>query len=236
MKFGVVVFPGSNCDHDALYALGEVLHQPVEFLWHQSEEVNNFDAILLPGGFSYGDYLRTGAIARFSPVMRAVEKFVHSGGLVLGICNGFQVLCEAGLLPGVLQRNAGMKFVCRQVHVRVESIDTPFTGSAAPGQVLKMPIAHGDGNYFCDEATLSGLQRNEQIIFRYSTSDGHVDASANPNGSLANIAGICNRERNVVGLMPHPERAVETALGSADGQVIFRSLIESLLIQAGVSA
>jgi phosphoribosylformylglycinamidine synthase len=236
MKFGVVVFPGSNCDHDALYALGEVLHQPVEFLWHQSEEVNNFDAILLPGGFSYGDYLRTGAIARFSPVMRAVEKFVHSGGLVLGICNGFQILCEAGLLPGVLQRNAGMKFVCRQVHVRVESIDTPFTGSAAPGQVLKMPIAHGDGNYFCDEATLSGLQRNEQIIFRYSTSDGHVDASANPNGSLANIAGICNRERNVVGLMPHPERAVETALGSADGQVIFRSLIESLLIQAGVSA
>jgi phosphoribosylformylglycinamidine synthase len=168
--------------------------------------------------------------------MRAVEKFVHSGGLVLGICNGFQILCEAGLLPGVLQRNAGMKFVCRQVHVRVESIDTPFTGSAAPGQVLKMPIAHGDGNYFCDEATLSGLQRNEQIIFRYSTSDGHVDASANPNGSLANIAGICNRERNVVGLMPHPERAVETALGSADGQVIFRSLIESLLIQAGVSA
>jgi phosphoribosylformylglycinamidine synthase len=236
MKFGVVVFPGSNCDHDALYALGEVLHQPVEFLWHQSEEVNNFDAILLPGGFSYGDYLRTGAIARFSPVMRAVEKFVHSGGLVLGICNGFQILCEAGLLPGVLQRNAGMKFVCRQVHVRVESIDTPFTGPAAPGQVLKMPIAHGDGNYFCDEATLSGLQRNEQIIFRYSTSDGHVDASANPNGSLANIAGICNRERNVVGLMPHPERAVETALGSADGQVIFRSLIESLLIQAGVSA
>ena len=236
MKFGVVVFPGSNCDHDAWYALGEVLHQPVEFLWHQSEEVNNFDAILLPGGFSYGDYLRTGAIARFSPVMRAVEKFAYSGGLVLGICNGFQILCEAGLLPGVLQRNAGMKFICRQVHVRVESIDTPFTGSAAPGQVLKMPIAHGDGNYFCDEATLSELQRNEQIIFRYSTSDGHIDASANPNGSLANIAGICNRERNVVGLMPHPERAVESALGSADGQVIFRSLIESLLIQAGVSA
>jgi phosphoribosylformylglycinamidine synthase subunit PurQ / glutaminase len=236
MKFGVVVFPGSNCDHDAWYALGEVLHQPVEFLWHQSEDVSKFDAILLPGGFSYGDYLRTGAIARFSPVMRAVEKFAHSGGLVLGICNGFQILCEAGLLPGVLQRNAGMKFICRQVHVRVESTDTPFTGAADPGQVLQIPIAHGDGNYFCDEATLEDLQRNEQIIFRYVTPDGRIDASANPNGSLANIAGICNRERNVVGLMPHPERAVEAALGSADGQVIFRSLIESLLLQAGVSS
>jgi phosphoribosylformylglycinamidine synthase len=236
MKFGVVVFPGSNCDHDAWYALGEVLHQPVEFLWHQSEDVSKFDAILLPGGFSYGDYLRTGAIARFSPVMRAVEKFAQSGGLVLGICNGFQILCEAGLLPGVLQRNAGMKFICRQVHVRVESTDTPFTGAADPDQVLQLPIAHGDGNYFCDEATLSELQRNEQIIFRYSTPDGRVEESANPNGSLANIAGICNRERNVVGLMPHPERAVEAALGSADGQVIFRSLIESLLLQAGVSS
>jgi phosphoribosylformylglycinamidine synthase I len=236
MKFGVVVFPGSNCDHDAWYALGEVLHQPVEFLWHQSEDVSKFDAILLPGGFSYGDYLRTGAIARFSPVMRAVEKFAHNGGLVLGICNGFQILCEAGLLPGVLQRNAGMKFICRQVHVRVESTDTPFTGAADPGQVLQIPIAHGDGNYFCDEATLEDLQRNEQIIFRYVTPDGRIDASANPNGSLANIAGICNRERNVVGLMPHPERAVEAALGSADGQVIFRSLIESLLLQAGVSS
>jgi phosphoribosylformylglycinamidine synthase I len=236
MKFGVVVFPGSNCDHDAWYALGEVLHQPVEFLWHQSEDVNKFDAILLPGGFSYGDYLRTGAIARFSPVMRAVEKFAQGGGLVLGICNGFQILCEAGLLPGVLQRNAGMKFICRQVHVRVESTDTPFTGAADPGQVLQIPIAHGDGNYYCDEATLSELQRNEQIIFRYSTPDGRVEESANPNGSLANIAGICNRERNVVGLMPHPERAVEAALGSADGQVIFRSLIESLLLQAGVSS
>ena len=150
MKFGVVVFPGSNCDHDAWYALGEVLHQPVEFLWHQSEEVNGFDAILLPGGFSYGDYLRTGAIARFSPVMRAVEKFARGGGLVLGICNGFQILCEAGLLPGVLQRNAGMRFVCRQVHIRVETTDTPFTSAAKPGQVLQIPIAHGDGNYFCD--------------------------------------------------------------------------------------
>jgi phosphoribosylformylglycinamidine synthase I len=236
MKFGVVVFPGSNCDHDACYALGEVLHQPVEFLWHQSEQVNGIDAILLPGGFSYGDYLRTGAIARFSPVMRAVEEFARGGGLVLGVCNGFQILCEAGLLPGVLQRNAGMRFVCRQVHIRVETIETPFTAAAKTGQVLQMPIAHGDGNYFCDPATLADLERNHQIVFRYTRPDGREDAAANPNGSLANIAGICNRERNVVGLMPHPERAVETALGSADGRVIFRSLIESLTRRAVVSA
>ena len=236
MKFGVVVFPGSNCDHDAWYALGEVLHQPVEFLWHQSEDVNGFDTILLPGGFSYGDYLRTGAIARFSPVMRAVEKFARGGGLVLGVCNGFQILCEAGLLPGVLQRNAGMRFVCRQVHVRVETTDTPFTAAAKPAQVLQMPIAHGDGNYFCEPATLANLERNRQIVFRYTTPDGREDAAANPNGSLANIAGICNQERNVVGLMPHPERAVETALGSADGLVILRSLIESLKRQTAILA
>jgi phosphoribosylformylglycinamidine synthase I len=236
MKFGVVVFPGSNCDHDAWYALGEILHQPVEFLWHQSEQVNGFDAILLPGGFSYGDYLRTGAIARFSPVMRAVEEFARDGGLVLGVCNGFQILCEAGLLPGVLQRNAGMRFVCKQVHVRVETTDTPFTSLGTRGQVLQMPIAHGDGNYFCDEATLAELERNQQIVFRYTTPDGREDAAANPNGSLANIAGVCNRERNVVGLMPHPERAVEKPLGSADGLVILRSLIESLARRAVVSA
>ena len=236
MKFGVVVFPGSNCDHDAWYALGEVLHQPVEFLWHQSEQVNGFDAILLPGGFSFGDYLRTGAIARFSPVMRAVEKFARGGGFVLGVCNGFQILCEAGLLPGVLQRNAGMRFVCKQVHVRVETTDTPFTAAAKPGQVLQMPIAHGDGNYFCDPATLAELERDHQIVFRYTTPDGREDAAANPNGSLANIAGVCNRERNVMGLMPHPERAVEAALGSADGLVILRSLIESLVRRAVVSA
>jgi len=236
MKFGVVVFPGSNCDHDAFHALGQVLHQPVEFLWHQSQQISGFDAILLPGGFSYGDYLRTGAIARFSPVMRAVEKFARDGGLVLGICNGFQILCEAGLLPGVLQRNAGMRFVCRQVHIRVETTDTPFTAAARSGQVLQIPIAHGDGNYFCDAATLAELERNQQIVFRYTTPDGREDATANPNGSVANIAGVCNRERNVLGLMPHPERAVEAALGSSDGLVIFRSLIESLTRQAGVSA
>jgi phosphoribosylformylglycinamidine synthase subunit PurQ / glutaminase len=236
MKFGVVVFPGSNCDHDAFYALGQVLHQPVEFLWHQSQQVSGFDAIILPGGFSYGDYLRTGAIARFSPVMRAVERFARAGGLVLGICNGFQILCEAGLLPGVLQRNAGLRFVCRQVHIRVETTDTPFTAAATTGQVLQIPIAHGEGNYFCDAATLADLERNHQIVFRYTAADGREGAAANPNGSLANIAGVCNRERNVLGLMPHPERAVEAALGSDDGLVIFRSLIESLMRQAAISA
>jgi len=236
MKFGVVVFPGSNCDHDAYHALGQVLHQQVEFLWHQSEQVAGFDAIVLPGGFAYGDYLRTGAIARFSPVMRGVEKFARTGGLVLGICNGFQILCEAGLLPGVLTRNAGLRFVCRQVFVRVENTETPFTGEAKSGQVLKMPIAHAEGNYFCDEATLAELERNRQIVFRYTTPEGHEEAAANPNGSLANIAGICNRERNVMGLMPHPDRSVEAALGSTDGLVIFRSLIQSLARQVTVSA
>jgi len=236
MKFGVVVFPGSNCDHDAWHALGAVLRQPVEFLWHQSEQLNGFDAILLPGGFSYGDYLRTGAIARFSPVMRAVEKFARGGGLVLGICNGFQILCEAGLLPGVLQRNAGMRFVCRQVHIRVETRDTPFTCAAKHNQVLKIPIAHGDGNYYCDSATLADLERNRQIVFRYTTPEGREDEAANPNGSLANIAGVSNRERNVLGLMPHPERAVEAPLGSADGLVILRSLVESLTRKATASA
>jgi len=236
MKFGVVVFPGSNCDHDAYHALGQVLHQQVEFLWHQSEQVAGFDAIVLPGGFAYGDYLRTGAIARFSPVMRAVEKFARAGGLVLGICNGFQILCEAGLLPGVLTRNAGLRFICRQVHIRVETTDTPFTVEAKSGQVLKMPIAHAEGNYFCDEATLAELERNRQIVFRYTTPEGREDAAANPNGSLANIAGICNRERNVMGLMPHPDRSVEAALGSTDGLVIFRSLIQSLMRQSTVSA
>src|SRR5450759_1869034 len=236
MKFGVVVFPGSNCDLDAFYALGEVLHQPVEFLWHQSEQVTGFDAIVLPGGFSYGDYLRTGAIARFSPVMRAVEKFAHAGGLVLGICNGFQILCEAGLLPGALRRNAGLRFICRQVHIRVETTDTPFTSAAKPGQVLQVPIAHAEGNYFCEEATLAELERNRQIVFRYTTPEGREEAAANPNGSLANIAGICNRERNVLGLMPHPERSVEAELGSPDGLVIFRSLIESFMQRAAIAA
>jgi phosphoribosylformylglycinamidine synthase subunit PurQ / glutaminase len=232
MKFGVVQFPGSNCDDDAVYALGSVIGQPVELIWHQSENVSGFDALVIPGGFSYGDYLRTGAIARFSPVMKAVGRFARSGGLVLGVCNGFQILLEAGLLPGAMLRNQRLRFLCRRVHIRVETTDTPFTCAARPGQILKMPIAHMDGNYFCDAATHAELERNHQIVFRYVHPDGRDagvdDFEANPNGSLAAIAGICNRERNVAGLMPHPERAVESALGSADGLVILRSMVHAL--------
>src|SRR5271169_217882 len=232
MKFGVVQFPGSNCDDDACLAVRSVLGQPADFIWHQSEHVSGFDAIILPGGFAFGDYLRTGAIARFSPVMRAVDSFAKSGGLVLGICNGFQILLEAGLLPGAMLRNKRLRFLCRQVHVRVENIDTPFTRSARPGQILKMPIAHMEGNYFCDPATLAEIERNKQVVFRYVHPDGRPagpdDFATNPNGALAGIAGISNRERNVVGLMPHPERAVELALRSADGLVILRSMVESL--------
>jgi len=236
MKFGVVVFPGSNCDHDAYHAIGKVLGQPVEFIWHQTERVDGFDAIVLPGGFAYGDYLRTGAIARFSPVMRAVERFARDGGLVLGICNGFQILLEAGLLPGAMLRNAGLRFVCRQAYIRVETTQTPFTAAARAGQVLEMPVAHGEGNYFCDAATLAELERNGQIVFRYTKPDGREDPAANPNGSLANIAGICNRERNVMGLMPHPERASEARLGSEDGLVIFRSMVGSFARRMSVPA
>ena len=228
MKFGVVVFPGSNCDHDAFYAIGNVLHQRVELIWHQSQDLAGCDAILLPGGFAFGDYLRTGAIARFSPVMKSVEKFAKSGGMVLGICNGFQILCEAGLLPGAMMRNNGLRFICRHVYIRVEETDTPFTNAASRGQILKVPIAHSDGNFTCDESTLAELERNHQVVFRYTTADGSDDAAGNPNGSMHNIAGICNRERNVAGLMPHPERAVESALDSADGVVIFKSMAEAL--------
>ena len=236
MKFGVVVFPGSNCDHDAFYAIGNVLHKPVEFIWHQSEDLGNCDAIILPGGFAYGDYLRTGAIARFSPVMKSVEKFANSGGMVLGICNGFQILLEAGLLPGAMMRNSGLRYICRHVHIRVEQTDTPFTNAAQKSQILRIPIAHNDGNYNVDEATLAELERNRQIIFRYTTPDGSDDPRGNPNGSMANIAGICNRERNVAGLMPHPERAVESALDSADGLVIFQSMVEALVGAAKATA
>jgi len=232
MKFGVVVFPGSNCDDDAYQAVRTVVGQPVEFIWHQSEEVSGFDVILLPGGFAFGDYLRTGAIASFSPVMRAVERFARSGGLVLGICNGFQILLESGLLPGAMLRNKRLRFLCRQVHIRVESTDTPFTCAAQPGQILQVPVAHMEGNYFCEPATLAELKRSNQIILRYVHPDGRPagvdDFEANPNGALDAIAGICNRERNVLGLMPHPERAVELPLGSSDGLVIFRSIVQSL--------
>jgi phosphoribosylformylglycinamidine synthase I len=236
MKFGVVVFPGSNCDHDAFYAIGNVLKKPVEFIWHQSQDLAHCDAIILPGGFAYGDYLRTGAIARFSPVMKAVARFANSGGLVLGICNGFQILLEAGLLPGAMMRNSGLRFICRHVHISVEQTATPFTSTARPGQILKMPIAHGDGNYHCDEATIAELEGNDQVLFRYTTPDGSDDAAGNPNGSAHNIAGICNREHNVAGLMPHPERAVEAALDSADGLVIFKSMVEAFVGTARATA
>lgn len=228
MKFGVVVFPGSNCDHDAYHAVGAVLHQPVEFLWHDSGDLAGSDVVILPGGFAFGDYLRTGAIARFSPIMRAVERFANQGGFVLGICNGFQILLEAGLLPGAMLRNRQLRFLCRYVYLRVESVDTPFTSAADRGQVLKIPIAHMEGSYFCDQNTLGDLQQNDQIVLRYTTVSGELDESANPNGSLAAIAGICNRQRNVFGMMPHPERAVEGSLGSEDGLVMFHSIINSL--------
>jgi phosphoribosylformylglycinamidine synthase subunit PurQ / glutaminase len=240
MKFGVVQFPGSNCDDDAYHAIGSIIGQPVEFVWHQSENISGLDAIILPGGFAFGDYLRTGAIARFSPVMKAVDRFALSGGLVLGICNGFQILLEAGLLPGAMVRNKGLRYLCRQVHIRVESTDTAFTCSARHGQVLKIPIAHNEGNYFCEPAALAELESNNQIIFRYVRPDGHDaaedDREANPNGSVHAIAGICNRERNVIGLMPHPERAVESPLGSTDGLVIFRSMVARLARRESVSA
>jgi phosphoribosylformylglycinamidine synthase subunit PurQ / glutaminase len=236
MKFGVVVFPGSNCDHDAFHAIGHVLQKPVEFIWHQSEDLHNCDAIILPGGFSYGDYLRTGAIARFSPVMKSVEKFANSGGLVLGICNGFQILLEAGLLPGAMMRNSGLRFICKHVNIRVEDTNSPFTCAARQGQVLRIPIAHSDGNYTCDDKTLAELEKNHQVLFRYTTSDGTNDDAGNPNGSVKNIAGICNKARNVAGLMPHPERAVEQALDSQDGLVIFKSMIEALVGAAKATA
>jgi phosphoribosylformylglycinamidine synthase I len=228
MKFGVVVFPGSNCDHDTYHVISKVIGQPVDFIWHKEEEIDRYDAIILPGGFSYGDYLRTGAIARFSPVMREVIKFARDGGLVLGICNGFQILCEAGLLPGALLRNRNLKFICEHVNVRVERTDTPFTSACSRGQILSLPIAHGEGNYFCDHRILDELEGEGRVIFRYCGAEGQVTPEANSNGSLNNIAGICNRERNVLGLMPHPERASECSLGSTDGRLIFLSMADSL--------
>jgi phosphoribosylformylglycinamidine synthase I len=232
MKFGIVVFPGSNCDHDAYHATKHVLGQDAEFIWHKDTDLKGADVLILPGGFSYGDYLRTGAIARFSPIMREVQAFAARGGPVLGVCNGFQILLEAGLIPGAMLRNRGVKFVCQQVHLRVEHTDTPFTCAARKGQVLRMPIAHGEGNYFAEPAVIAKLEANRQVIFRYVTAAGEVTDDANPNGSLAGIAGLCNDARNVVGLMPHPERACESALGSADGLVILESAVQS--IKSGV--
>ncbi len=228
MKFGVITFPGSNCDHDSVWAAGVVAGQQVASLWHDSHDLQNCDVVIVPGGFAYGDYLRTGAIARFAPVMESVQKFTASGGLVLGICNGFQILCESGLLPGALMRNACLKFVCKPVWVRVENADTPFTNACRPGEVLQIPIAHSDGNYVCDPETLETLRRERRIVFRYVTPEGEATAEGNPNGSLDNIAGICNEGRNVLGMMPHPERASESQLGSKDGLKIFQSLVAAM--------
>jgi phosphoribosylformylglycinamidine synthase len=228
MKFGVLVFPGSNCDHDTFHALNEVAGQPATFLWHESEDLENCDAILAPGGFAYGDYLRAGAIARFSPVMQAVAKFAAKGGLVMGICNGFQILCESGLLPGALMRNAGLKYICKQVHLRVETTESPFTRELQPGQVLKLPIGHMEGNYFCPAETLAELKGAGRIAFRYVTEQGEATREANPNGALDNIAGVLSEGRNVLGMMPHPDRSSESILGSADGLLLFKSMIGSL--------
>jgi len=229
MKFGVVIFPGSNCDHDALYALEHNLEQQSFPIWHESADLGGADAIVLPGGFSYGDYLRAGAIARFSPVMKAVRRFADSGGLVFGICNGFQMLVEARLLPGVLVRNRSLRFICRTVHLRVETTDSPFTNSCEKGQVLAMPIAHGEGCYYADDETLDRLERENRVAFRYTTPAGELSDEANPNGSLRQIAGVLSEGRNVLGMMPHPERAADPAMGSTDGLVLFRSMVASLI-------
>jgi phosphoribosylformylglycinamidine synthase len=231
MKFGVLVFPGSNCDHDTYNVIAEIARQPVTFLWHDSEDLGGADAILVPGGFAYGDYLRTGAIARFSPVMQAVQRFAAGGGLVLGICNGFQILTEAGLLPGALMRNAGLKYICKQVHLRVETVDSAFTNRLAAGDVLQIPIGHMEGNYFCAPEELRRLKNEDRIAFRYATPAGDLTDEANPNGSLESIAGILNEKRNVMGLMPHPDRSSERLLGSADGWKIFESMIEALALK-----
>jgi phosphoribosylformylglycinamidine synthase len=228
VKFGIIVFPGSNCDHDAYHVISKQVGQPVDFIWHRDTDLNSFDALIIPGGFSYGDYLRAGALARFSPVMDSVKKFAASGGFVLGICNGFQILCEAGLLPGALIRNRDLNFICEHICVRVETSDTPYTNEMTPGSVLRIPIAHAEGNYVCDDATLTELQREDRIVFRYCEPGGAVTEASNPNGSRDNIAGICNHSRNVLGLMPHPERACEDLLGSSDGRDIFRSLAATL--------
>jgi phosphoribosylformylglycinamidine synthase subunit PurQ / glutaminase len=228
MKIKVVVFPGSNCDHDTEHVFGTILGQDVEMVWHKEEKFQNTDLVILPGGFSYGDYLRTGAMARYSPVMKEVERFAQSGGIVFGICNGFQILCEAGLLPGALMKNACLQFRCMHVNLRVETTRSPLTKHLSQGQVLRVPIAHGDGNYYADDETLTELVDNDCILFRYSTVDGLILPEANPNGSVLNIAGICNKERNIFGMMPHPERASEPEVGCTDGLLILKSLIQSL--------
>ena len=225
MHFGIIVFPGSNCERDCAHVINDVMGHSCALVWHENTDLSAFDILILPGGFAHGDYLRTGAIARFSPIMAAVTRFAERGGPVLGICNGFQVLLEAGLLPGAMVRNQGIKFISQHVSVKIEQTDTPFTSSGRAGQVLHLPIAHGEGNYFADHATLAELEANQQVIFRYTDAEGRSAAGSNPNGSANHIAGICNPQRNVVGMMPHPERACEEALGSRDGCVILQSVI-----------
>ncbi len=227
-KFGVVVFPGSNCDYDAYYALKKVLNKEVKFLWHKDTDLKESDVIILPGGFSYGDYLRTGAIGRFSPIMNEVISFADNGGIVLGICNGFQILLEAGLLPGVMLKNKSLQFVCKDVYLSINNFSTLFTKDIKNDKVLKVPVAHGEGNYFADEETLKSLEENNQIVFRYSSKDGKVKDDFNPNGSLKNIAGIINKKGNVLGMMPHPERSCDPVLGKTDGALIFNSLINNI--------
>ncbi|RLE09575.1 phosphoribosylformylglycinamidine synthase I [Candidatus Aerophobetes bacterium] len=228
MRFGVVVFPGSNCDYDCYYVIKHVLKREVNFIWHKERKLSGYDCIILPGGFSYGDYLRTGAIARFSPVMREVESYAKDGGLVIGICNGFQILLETGLLPGAMTRNKNLNFICKFVNILVENERTPYTNLCRKGQVLRVPIAHIEGNYYADEKTLKDLKENGQVVFRYCDEEGKVSESSNPNGSKEAIAGICNKEGNVLGMMPHPERASEAILGSEDGRLIFESIINTL--------
>src|SRR5436309_4569236 len=228
MNFGVIVFPGSNCDHDCVHVLSDVLGQKAIEVWHKETSLSGLEAVILPGGFSYGDYLRTGAIARFSPVMAAIKQFVAEGGMVLGICNGFQILLEAGLLPGAMLRNRSLAFICKDVHVRVENAATPFTGRCESGQILRLPIAHADGSYYTDPVTLAALQANAQIVFRYCTPEGKITSEANPNGSLDNIAGIRNAEGNVLGLMPHPERCAAVGLGNDSGRLISLSILDGM--------
>ncbi len=227
MKFGIVVFPGSNCDGDCYNVVKDVLCQEVDYIWHKETAVTGYDALILPGGFSYGDYLRTGAIARFSPIMPAVIDFAHQGGLLLGICNGFQILLEAGLLPGVMLRNRSLKFICDKVYLKVKRNDTPFSNKLQPNEVINVPIAHGEGNYFCDAETLAELQGENRILFTYCNSNGQEENAFNPNGSVANIAGIINKQGNVLGMMPHPERCSEQILGGTDGYNIFASMLQS---------
>ena len=228
MKYGVIVFPGSNCDHDAYHVVSKHVGQPVDFIWHKQTDLSGYDAVIVPGGFSYGDYLRAGALAQFSPVMKAVKDFAAEGKFVLGICNGFQILCEAGLLPGALMRNRALHYICRHANIRVENADTPFTSEFERGEVLSIPVAHAEGNYVCDDATFNELEENNQIVFRYCDENGEITDEANPNGSLSNIAGISNLEGNVLGMMPHPERACEGLLGSNDGRNVFRSLTRAI--------